>query len=213
MTNSSLIGLHGSARSCHTIHNSDPGKFCQTLFDLCITKGLRFNLAEPLSLSPSTVTQQTILVQPLDSLDPISIPYTDLVLAAGPWTSALSTKLGLPALALTNVPGHSIILQPAPAGDANAAEDDVLPAEAVFAGIAGADAAVEASFKKAGRLSNEERARGFTPSPEFFTRCERTNNALKRSCGPLTSFPPLSPFAESVVRSGSEARTLSPRPA
>jgi glycine/D-amino acid oxidase-like deaminating enzyme len=80
-----------------------------------------------------------------------TIPCTDLIVTAGPWTGRVLEKLGLPSLPVTNLPGHSIIVRAAP--------EHPISATAVFASIYGAN--------------RQPRGRT-TESPELFPRGDGT---------------------------------------
>lgn len=100
-----------------------------------------------------------------------TIPLTQLIIAAGPWSAVVCKQLGLPPIALTNLPGHSLLIRPAMSA-VGLRDSDVLPSGAVFAGI-GADAhmGVEAATSGEGRHLNEaELALGYTDAPELFPR-------------------------------------------
>lgn len=145
----------------------EPGLFCTTIHDYCTSLGLETVFGEPTSLSPFTApgASRTLVISP--SRHSCSIPLTlnasKILVAAGPWSAALCAKLSLPPIALTNLPGHSIILRPA--------TSKPLPAEAIFAGISGGAVGVHASTSGAARsLTLKELGDGYTRSPEAFTR-------------------------------------------
>ncbi|GAA6020319.1 hypothetical protein JCM8202_002620, partial [Rhodotorula sphaerocarpa] len=100
---------------------------------------------------------------------PRSLPFDRLLIACGPWSAAVCETLKLPPLPLTNLPGHSLLIRPA-----SGAHTVDLPSEAVFAGIDGSVGGVHASTSGLARgLTDEEKAEGYTRSPELFVRRTR----------------------------------------
>lgn len=101
---------------------------------------------------------------------PTTLPFTKLLIAAGPWSGDLCAKLGLPPLPLVNLPGHSLLIRPSLAA-VRMKEGDSLPSGAVFAGIGDAVSGVHAATSGTGRaLTAEEIAMGCTAAPELFPR-------------------------------------------
>ncbi|GAA5830619.1 hypothetical protein JCM11251_002535 [Rhodosporidiobolus azoricus] len=159
----------------------DPHDFCQTMYKhLTAAYSSRFStlFGKPVDISPRSTTSsmRTLSVAPNPKFTqrtaPYSLPLHTLVVAAGPWSAAVCAELDLPHIPLTNLPGHSLLIRPAP-------HDDLLrrsglrelPSEAVFAGISGATGGVHASTSGLARgLTDEEKKEGYTRSPELFVR-------------------------------------------
>ncbi|GAA6063159.1 hypothetical protein JCM10212_006317 [Sporobolomyces blumeae] len=167
----------------------DPAEFCQTLYrHLLATFPDRFTcrFGRPTAIErrscsvddesgPSTRKLNfTPLPEGEQPASParVDILFDKLVIAAGPWSAQVCDTLSLPSLPITNLPGHSLLIRPGldafvPVDPA----DDQLPAQAVFAGIDGGVGGVHGdSFGLARGLSDEEKRRGYTRAPEFFTR-------------------------------------------
>ncbi|GAA5907763.1 hypothetical protein JCM5296_004528 [Sporobolomyces johnsonii] len=113
---------------------------------------------------------------PSSTPSPIQLPFDKLLITAGPWSAALCAKLGLPSVPISNLPGHSLLIRPAldafvPSQSSSALSPKELPSEAVFAGIDGAIGGMHSeAFGLARGLTPEEKAQGFTRSPELFVR-------------------------------------------
>ncbi|GAA5859940.1 hypothetical protein JCM1840_001805 [Sporobolomyces johnsonii] len=133
------------------------------------------------SSSASTKSTLTFLPHPSPSSPsstppPIQLPFDKLLITAGPWSAALCAKLGLPSIPISNLPGHSLLIRPAldafvPSQSARSLSRKELPSEAVFAGIDGAIGGMHSeAFGLARGLTPEEKAQGFTRSPELFIR-------------------------------------------
>ncbi|BGP13121.1 hypothetical protein JCM10213v2_001040 [Rhodosporidiobolus nylandii] len=108
---------------------------------------------------------------------PTLLALDKLVIAAGPWSAAVCSQLALPPIPLSNLPGHSLLIRPSlsgytPPSAATTTDGRVaLPSEALFAGISGAVGGVHASTSGLARgLTEEEKAEGYTRSPELFVR-------------------------------------------
>lgn len=148
--------------------------FCSYLYSLCVSLGLQTHFAVPLSSLSSTARSLTLRPHATPR-SMYSLRYSTLIIAAGPWSSAVCETLSLPALPLSNLPGHSILVRPALAPTPSSISTEQgplhLPNEAVFAGLSGAAMGVHASTSGEARsLTDKERSEGFTRSPEFFPR-------------------------------------------
>lgn len=131
---------------------------------------------------------------------PHSLPFDRLLIACGPWSAAVCETLKLPPLPLTNLPGHSLLIRPARSSTAGANTIN-LPSEAVFAGIDGSVGGVHASTSGLARgLTDEEKAEGYTRSPELFVRRTRRGEARE-----LIYVAGENSIPEMLVRGGSTA--------
>ncbi|GAA5905455.1 hypothetical protein JCM6882_003166 [Rhodosporidiobolus microsporus] len=159
----------------------DPADFCQTLYKhLTTAYSSRFStvFGKPVDITPrsTTSTMRTLFVAPNPKFTSrtatFSLPLHTLVVAAGPWSAAVCAELDLPPIPLTNLPGHSLLIRPAPHDDLLRRSGlKELPSEAVFAGISGAVGGVHASTSGLARgLTEEEKREGYTRSPELFVR-------------------------------------------
>ncbi|GAA6038057.1 hypothetical protein JCM8097_007521 [Rhodosporidiobolus ruineniae] len=157
----------------------DPAQFCSTVYTHLAAYPKRFQVVfgKPTTPPPSSsLAERNLLVHltpdptssTTSSASSILLPFTKLVIAAGPWSGAVCTEFGLSAIPLTNLPGHSLLIRPSLSGYLGG---DELPSEAVFAGIAGAVGGVHASTSGLARgLTDEEKKEGYTRSPELFCR-------------------------------------------
>ncbi|GAA6041708.1 hypothetical protein JCM8097_003093 [Rhodosporidiobolus ruineniae] len=156
----------------------DPAQFCRTVFQhLTSTYPGRFQVVfgQATGLSRSWFSSnRKLAIQPTadssssSAPSPVTLSFNKLVVAAGPWSGEVCKQLGLPAIPLTNLPGHSLLIRPSLSGYQGGSE---LPSEAVFAGIAGAVGGVHASTSGLARgLTEEEKKEGYTRSPEMFVR-------------------------------------------
>ncbi|SCV72647.1 BQ2448_4184 [Microbotryum intermedium] len=143
--------------------HSDPRQFCAELCkNLSRNPNFRTCFGNPSSFTRPTQTSQGQLHLTTNE-KPSQITVSKLVICAGPWSSILCSTLELPKLHLLNLPGHSLLIRPTPGSP--------IPAEAVFAGINGAEGGVHAATSGLARdLMAEEIAQGFTKAPELFTR-------------------------------------------
>ncbi|BGP37043.1 hypothetical protein JCM10449v2_000947 [Rhodotorula kratochvilovae] len=161
----------------------DPAEFCASLYaHLTSAHAGRFRTvfgrATALSSVDVSSGKRTLAVAPhADPANPslrpapLSLPLDRLLVAAGPWSAAVLSTLGLPSIPLTNLPGHSLLIRPSLAGYTPAPGSTALPSEAVFAGISGAVGGVHASTSGLARgLTDEEKSEGYTRSPELFVR-------------------------------------------
>lgn len=124
------------------------------------------HLATPVSIE-RTGESRTLLV---DDPSIPGIPLDKLLLAAGPWTAHVAKKLGLPVPAITNIPGHSIILRPADSeSDSPSSSHPPEAGETFFAGISGEVGPSETADAGSG-TGGGEKLGGYTPSIEFCTR-------------------------------------------
>lgn len=142
---------------------SHPRLFTEALFAAALEKGLRYICARPtkLNLSSSNSLPESIDVLSSSVNSAFStaqtIPCTDLILAAGPWTALLASSLGIsPTPPIHNLPGHSIVVRPA--------TSQLISATAVFASIYGANP----------RHAAAAAAAAMTDSPEIFPRSDGT---------------------------------------
>jgi glycine/D-amino acid oxidase-like deaminating enzyme len=152
---------------------SDPEQFCHTLH-AALSKDKRFRtlFGEAKSISGSAQVGKSLHCVMTGSGSKESITFTELIIAAGPWSAVVCKQLRLPPIALTNLPGHSLLIRPALSAVGLNKDTDELPSGAVFAGI-GEDAhmGVEAATGGTGRHLNEaELALGYTDAPELFPR-------------------------------------------
>lgn len=150
----------------------EPFDFCRHIFDhLRTTSSLKYYRGAPARIAQDWRSQSLESISIVSTARPnmapfpedptadsdhsspgsvVTLPCHTLVLATGPWTAALASKLGLfaplgsrsLALPIGNLPGHAILLRP----------KQPIPATAVFATINGA---------RSGEL---------TSSPEIFPR-------------------------------------------
>ncbi|GAA5927723.1 hypothetical protein JCM10213_000876 [Rhodosporidiobolus nylandii] len=163
----------------------DPAVFCRTVYGhLSSTYSSRFTtiFGKATSLSPasSSSSRRTLSIRPhpfSSSSAPTLLALDKLVIAAGPWSAAVCSQLALPPIPLSNLPGHSLLIRPSlsgytPPSAATTTDGRVaLPSEALFAGISGAVGGVHASTSGLARgLTEEEKAEGYTRSPELFVR-------------------------------------------
>ncbi|GAA5924441.1 NAD(P)/FAD-dependent oxidoreductase [Sporobolomyces koalae] len=155
----------------------DPAEFCQTLFThLRRTYGERFTckFGQVTQISRGTPDKPTIAFSPHETQSREHLPFDKLVISAGPWSAQVCDLLELPAIPITNLPGHSLLIRPAldafqPVDSKDSKKE--LPSGAVFAGIDGGIAGVHGeAFGLARGLTEEEKARGYTRAPEFFVR-------------------------------------------
>ncbi|GAA6005350.1 hypothetical protein JCM10207_002947 [Rhodosporidiobolus poonsookiae] len=154
----------------------DPQEFCEAVYAHLTAKYPKrfttlFGNSTALS-SPSPSGTRTLTVVPHSSpSSPLSLTALSIVVAAGPWSALLCAQLGLPSIPLINLPGHSLLIRPNLSGYVPRGSEHALPSEAVFAGISGAVGGVHASTSGLARgLSDEEKAEGYTRSPELFVR-------------------------------------------
>jgi glycine/D-amino acid oxidase-like deaminating enzyme len=139
--------------------DSTPGQFTEKIFDLSQQKGLVYVRGRPSRLQLSASSLPEALEITLESDGQASVlPCTDLIITAGPWTASVLSTLGLPALPLGTLPGHSVIIR-APANHEPSAT-------AVFASIYGAN-------RRAPGGGAAPPART-TESPELFPRANGT---------------------------------------
>lgn len=132
--------------------------FCAFLHAKCMELGLITHIATP--------TRLNLAARLLNiSTRPDPIPFTHLLLCAGPWSAPTARSLGLPIPPISNLPGHSIILRPK-VGDV----DPCAVTESVFAGLSGRSIGVEAADAEPS-TGGKEKSGGYTPSIEFVTRC------------------------------------------
>lgn len=133
----------------------DPDLFCHALLAYVKSKGATIIYGEPLALGDGllSIKAQNGLRQ--------DVPYSRVLVSAGPWSSALCEKLALSPVPIESLPGHSLLIRPR--------EQKKLPAESVFAGIS-SDWGVHASILSSGALSEADQEEGFTRSPELFCR-------------------------------------------
>ncbi|SCZ92647.1 BZ3500_MvSof-1268-A1-R1_Chr5-2g08065 [Microbotryum saponariae] len=141
----------------------DPRQFCAEMYKhLSKNPNFRTCFGNSTSFKRSTSAAQGELQLTQDKKS-FSIPVSKLVICAGPWSSILCSTLQLPKLHLINLPGHSLLIRPSPGSP--------ISAEAVFAGINGAEVGIQAATSGLARdLTPEEVAQGFTKAPELFTR-------------------------------------------
>lgn len=134
----------------------------------CTRLGLVTHLAEPLQSASSS--SKSITLRSLSTNSIFSLPYSSLVIAAGPWSNKVCNTLALPSIALSNLPGHSILLRPSLSA-VKIDPSSQLPSAAVFAGISTTAIGVHASTSGVARsLTASERDQGYTASPELFPR-------------------------------------------
>ncbi|GAA5991498.1 hypothetical protein JCM10908_005734 [Rhodotorula pacifica] len=170
----------------------DPALFCQhlfrhletaysTRFRIVFGRATRIEQPAALAAAASKVLPQsiglgkkTLHIHVHEGNHEDKISFDRLLVACGPWSAAVCETLDLPPIPLTNLPGHSLLIRPAPSSssDRNPSSSPVdLPPEAVFAGIDGSVGGVHASTSGLARgLTKEEKREGFTRSPEFFVR-------------------------------------------
>lgn len=140
---------------------------------------------------------------------PISVALDRLVIAAGPWSAAVCSTLGLPPIPLTNLPGHSLLIRPSLSGYSPHPGTTTLPSQAVFAGISGAVGGVHASTSGLARgLTPEEKAEGFTRSPEFFVRTNGLVYVAGENTIPETRAQRLEGLPNKLPESADEVREM-----
>ncbi|KAL9104642.1 MAG: hypothetical protein Q9163_000446 [Psora crenata] len=94
----------------------DPRSLCDFLLHACLFRGVQLHQpAYPLSISSSpTGTLSSITVSNTSTLKETTIPCTELVIAAGAWSSRVFTTL-FPAsklkVPITSLAGHSLVLR------------------------------------------------------------------------------------------------------
>jgi glycine/D-amino acid oxidase-like deaminating enzyme len=110
--------------ACRLTHNSTPAKFCQFVHAECTKLGLRTVFGRPTAFD-----HQTSLTVSLNDGTAEELPFTRLLLSAGPWTTVVAKQLGLPCPLIGNLPGHSIHIAPSPGWS------DDLVGKSIFAGI------------------------------------------------------------------------------
>ena len=152
---------------------SDPAQFCQALHAHLSTNTrfqTIFGCVESISHPASSAPTRTIRLTKLGEHTPTTIPFTKLLVAAGPWSGDVCAKLGLPPLPLVNLPGHSLLIRPSLSA-VGLPTGDELPSGAVFAGIGDAVSGVHAATSGTGRVLSEEEIKfGCTAAPELFPR-------------------------------------------
>ncbi|KAL9934822.1 hypothetical protein V8E36_006597 [Tilletia maclaganii] len=128
----------------------DPRRFCETVWAECERRGVRLlrGVVRRAASSSSAEGRRVLKVATNSAGDEANlteVPYDKLIIAAGPWSGDVLKLIcgGVDVAGITNLPGHSVIIQPAA---------KTLPAEAVFADIRG--------------VPSEE----ITTGPELFTR-------------------------------------------
>ncbi|TNY24262.1 FAD dependent oxidoreductase [Rhodotorula diobovata] len=206
----------------------DPAAFCMTLHEhLSTTYADRFTtiFGRATALSPpnghharagsSPKRTITILPHAADTStsssrpSPISVALDRLVIAAGPWSAAVCSTLGLPPIPLTNLPGHSLLIRPSLSGYSPHPGTTTLPSQAVFAGISGAVGGVHASTSGLARgLTPEEKAEGFTRSPEFFVRTNGLVYVAGENTIPETRAQRLEGLPNKLPESADEVREM-----
>ncbi|KAK0564546.1 hypothetical protein OC844_001646 [Tilletia horrida] len=146
-----LIGDPNGSAQVH------PRLFCETVWAECERRGVRFVRAEVQGMSSSSTADGAgRRVLSLTKGKEEAVPFTKLVVAAGPWSGQLLQKMcGFDAGIITNLPGHSVIIEPT----------QPLPAEALFADIRGVPAS------------------DVTLGPELFVRPDSTVYAAGENTG------------------------------
>jgi glycine/D-amino acid oxidase-like deaminating enzyme len=139
---------------------------------------LQYVHGRPIRLATLEGHPEFITVQLHDIADTgageITLPCTDLVLAAGPWTGHVLRTLDLPTLPISNLPGHSIIIR--------APSERTIPATAVFSRIH------DVNLHREGDLAIQKT----TESPEFCPREDGTVYvAGENDAAPLPEDPAL----------------------
>ncbi|EIN09629.1 FAD dependent oxidoreductase [Punctularia strigosozonata HHB-11173 SS5] len=129
-----------------------PRLFTKALFSRAEQKGMRFIHGHPERLHRNSDSRPTSLdVTSAGCSTPTTIPCSDLVLTAGPWSAQVAETLGVtPVPHINNLPGHSILIRP---------RIPISPL-AVFAGIRNANTGASRSAN-GGEI---------TESPELFPR-------------------------------------------
>ena len=106
----------------------EPYDFTLALFEEARRLGLRFVRGEPERVErrdgqvsavivrkvdrPTSLPDTVAADNDADATTELSLPCSTVVLAAGPWTGALASKLGVGQLPIGHRPGHSIVLRP-----------------------------------------------------------------------------------------------------
>lgn len=115
-----------------------PKLFTEGIFSAALQKGLTFIRGRPTNLnySPSSSALESVEIAVRPSCGTAeqqeTIPCTDLILTAGPWTAQVASTLNItPFPPIINLPGHSVLIRPA--------RPAPLSATAVFASIYGAN--------------------------------------------------------------------------
>ncbi|KAE8257043.1 hypothetical protein A4X13_0g2618 [Tilletia indica] len=113
-----LIGDPSGSAQVH------PRRFCETLWGECERRGVRLLLGEVEGMAQDP---RSLRVKTTDGAKTEIVPFGKVVVAAGPWSGQVLEKMCNFDAGITNLPGHSVIIEPSQA----------LPAEAVFADIRG----------------------------------------------------------------------------
>lgn len=130
-----------------------PRLFTEAIFASAVQRGLRYIRGYPAKLNSSSTTSSLESLEVLVEGTMQTLPCTDIILTAGPWTAQVASTLGIsPVPPITNMPGHSVLVRP-PRGS-------TLSATAVFASIYGANP----------RYASGAINARMTESPELFPR-------------------------------------------
>ena len=136
---------------------SDPGRFCQYIYERCLDLGLEVHVGRPIRKSAA---KDILTIRQASGKD-VTVAYTQLVLAAGPWSATAAKDLLYPPPSISNLPGHSVVIRPR-------YPIDQLGAECVFVGLSGHGVGPEAATSRS--TEDERTALGYTPSVELCTR-------------------------------------------
>lgn len=92
----------------------EPHLFTSTLFKLAQDMGLQYmnGSAQKINRSYSSSRIESVTLQHTPDINQSTIPCTTLLVACGSWSSRVASKLNLPPLPISYLPGHSLILQP-----------------------------------------------------------------------------------------------------
>lgn len=105
----------------------NPAKFCKFLSGRCEELGL-----EVIYGTPTSVDRQARQLRVASPEGMAEVGWDKLLVCAGPWSRSVCQRLGLPLPAISNLPGHSVHIRPAPGG-----LDASLVGTTVFAGVEG----------------------------------------------------------------------------
>lgn len=114
---------------------------------------------------PTALEHQTSLTVSLNDGTAEEMPFTRLLLSAGPWTTVVAKELGLPCPLIGNLPGHSIHIAPSPGWS------DDLVGKSIFAGITDeTEDSVDAIAWGDGERRGRQSEHGCTSSVELVSR-------------------------------------------